>query len=390
MNARSSTPPRLGIFAATSGHSGVDRVLGNLIPEFASQGVLVDVLHVRDHGPFLDVDTTPPGVRMVELGSAHVATSLYPLIRYLRKERPAALLSDKDKVNRVALAARWLARSPTRVVVRMGTTVSKNLERRSALDRWIQYTSLRLFYHFADGIVTPSQGAADDLAQIARLASSRVSVVPSPVVTADLTRLSQIPPQHPWLRDKTSPVILGVGELSARKDFATLLRAFAQLRAQRACRLVIYGEGRQRETLLALAKALGVQSDIDLPGFTSNPYAEMAAADVFALTSICEGSPVVLMEALAVGTPAIATDSPSGPREILDGGRYGPLVAVGDVDALATGLAQLLDQPTSRMQLQQAAQRYTAAASARRYLEVLGLAEHRLVEVSPAHGPHPT
>jgi glycosyltransferase involved in cell wall biosynthesis len=315
----------------------------------------------------------PPNVRVVELGTAHVNTSLLPLIRYLRRERPAALLSDKDKVNRLALLARWLARVDTRVVVRMGTTVSKNLERRTPLDRLVQYASIRFFYRHAHNIIVPSQGAAGDLARIAGLPLTRVQVAPSPAVTPVLEAAARIPPRHPWLRDKTQPVILGVGELSSRKDFATLLRAFALLRGERQCRLVIYGEGTKREMLRRLAAELGVAADVDLPGFTDNPYAEMAAADVVALTSICEGAPVVLMEALGVGTPVVSTDCPSGPREILADGRYGPLAPVGDADAVATGLRQMLDHPTDRALLAEAAARYTLSASADAYLDALDL-----------------
>lgn len=360
----------LAVFAATSGHSGVDRVLRNLIPGFAARGLRVDLLHVRNHGPYLE--PVPSNVRIVELGTSHVNTSLLPLVRYLRQERPAALLSDKDKVNRLALLARWLAGVNTRVVVRMGTTVSKNLERRTRLDRFTQYSSIRLFYRHAHNIIVPSQGAAEDLARIARLSVARVRVVPSPAVTPALEAAAKEPPRHPWLVTKDRPVILGVGELSGRKDFATLLRAFALLRAERPCRLVIYGEGSKRESLRRLAVELGVADVVDLPGFTENPYAEMAAADVFALTSVCEGAPVVLMEALGVGTPVVSTDCPSGPREILAGGRYGPLAPIGDAAAVAAGLRQMLDHPTGRALLAEAASPYTLSASTEAYLAALG------------------
>jgi glycosyltransferase involved in cell wall biosynthesis len=151
-----------------------------------------------------------------------------------------------------------------------------------------------------------------------------------------------------------------------------LLRAFAKLRSARPCRLVIVGRGRQREALLSLAHHLGVAEDVDLLGFLDNPYPYMRKADLFALTSKCEGLPVVLIEALALGTPAVATDCPSGPREILRDGRYGPLVAVGDVEALAEQLMATLDHPLSRETLLQAALPYAATSSAQAYRAVLG------------------
>ncbi|BBA35204.1 glycosyltransferase [Methylocaldum marinum] len=361
----------LALFLATSGHSGVDRIMRNLVPEFAGCGLHIDLLKVDGHGPYWD--PLPHNVRTVDLGVSHVNTALPVLIRYLRRNRPRVLLSDKDKVNRTALTARTLARVDTRVVVRIGTTVSKNLERRGWWARNGQLASIRLFYRHADGILTPSEGAAEDLAKIAGLPMEAVTVVTSPVLTDGFAALADQAVDHPWFAPGEPPVILGVGELCARKDFATLLKAFAELRSVRPCRLIIGGEGRQRDKLLKLAGDLGVSDDVDFPGFLSNPYAYMRRAKVFALTSICEGMPVVLIEAMACGTPVVSTDCPSGPKEVLGGGRYGALVAVGDSSAFAGKLAEMLDRPTSPEALCEATAPYTISNSARQYLRALGL-----------------
>lgn len=363
----------LAVFAATSGHSGVDRVLRNLVPAMARLGVRVDVLGVEGHGPAFDA--LPEGVRRVPLGAAHVNSAIPALIGYLRRERPQALLSDKDRVNRAALLARALARAPTRVGVRLGTTVSVNLASRGWWERRVQTASMRWAYPFADAILVPSTGAADDLAAHAHLPRSRISVVPSPIVTPTMHDRAAEAPAHPWLADGGPPVILGVGELSERKDFATLIRAFARLRADRPCRLVILGEGRRRAELEALADQLGVAADVALPGFVPNPYACMARAAVFALASRWEGMPVVLIEALALGTPSVACDCPSGPREVLRGGAVGGLVPVADDGALAAALAAQLDRPVPREQSQGAVAGYTDEGSARAYLAALGFKE---------------
>lgn len=363
-------PPDLAIFLATSGHSGVDRIMRNLVPAFLAQGLRVDLLKVRGHGP--EWGELSEGARVIDLEARHVNTSLPALVRYLRKNRPTALLSDKNKVNRTALWARKLAGVNTRIAIREGTTVSKNLERRGLWARYSEYASIRLCYRFADAIITPSQGAADDLARIAGLPPGAVTAIPSPVVNEQMLRAAEQPVAHPWFGGKGPPVILGVGELCARKDFTTLIRAFAKLRQQRPCRLVIGGEGRRRNALIKLAQELGVAQDVDLPGFLDNPYAYMRQASVFALTSACEGSPVVLMEALAVGTPVVSTDCPSGPREILDNGRHGALVAVGDVEALAVKLREALDHPLPAESLRHAAEAYTTQRSAKGYLAALG------------------
>lgn len=361
----------LAIFLATSGHSGVDRIMHNLVPEFAARGLTVDLLQVKDHGPHWS--DLPAGVRRVDLGAAHVMTALPALVGYLRRERPTVLLSDKYRVNRAALIARRLAGVDTRVFVRLGTTVSKDLERRRWSSRWSEKLWIRVLYRGAAGMLTPSQGAADDLARLAGVPSSLVKVVRSPVITERIEASAQTEVDHPWLQPGEPPVILAAGELCGRKDFATLMRAFALVVKQRDCRLLIAGEGRHRERLTQLAVKLGIEDRVQLPGFRQDVYALMRKASVFALTSHCEGMPVVLVEALALGVPVLATDCPSGPREILEDGRIGPLPPVGDVEAVARGLLELLERPPSAAFLRQAAAPYTVSNSASEYLNALGL-----------------
>ncbi|MBW1929076.1 MAG: glycosyltransferase [Deltaproteobacteria bacterium] len=364
-------PETLAIFLATSGHSGVDRVMGNLIRELSSRGLAVDLLRIKGHGPYLP--DTLPLVRKIELSTSHVNSALIPLVRYLKQEAPPVILTDKDRVNRIALLARRIANVPTRVAIRVGTTVSQNLARRGWLHRTMQYFSIRHFYPWADTIIVPSRGAAEDLARIARLPVHHIKVLPSPVVGPELDRLSQEVPDHPWFRETSPPIILGVGELCARKDFATLIRAFAKIRSERPCRLVILGEGRKRSELQRLAADLGIGDEVSLPGFVPNPYAFMKRATLFVLSSNCEGAPVVLIESLALGLPAVSTDCPSGPREILQDGRIGPLVPIGDNEALARAINATLDNPPDPALLRFAATPYSVKESADRYLAALGL-----------------
>ena len=200
-----------------------------------------------------------------------------------------------------------------------------------------------------------------------------IHVVPSPVVPGSLFDADLPRPDHPWFADPGRPLILSAGELCGRKGFDTLLRAFTLVRAQRPCRLLILGRGGARQALLALARELGVADDFALPGFVPQPYAWMAHADLFAFTSRWEGLGFVLIEALAVGTPVVATDCPSGPREILAGGRFGPLVPVGDHQAMAQAIAATLDAPLPPATLRQAARPYEIEASTDAYLDAFGL-----------------
>ena len=371
MNNPPSSTAKLAIFLSTSGHSGVDRVMKNLIPEIAQRGVQVDLLKVKNHGPYLE--SVPHDVNVIELGSKHTYTSLFPLVRYLKTNRPDALLSDKDKVNRVALIAAKLAGATTKVSVRNGTTVSIDLKKRGWLDQKLHYFSMHSLYRRAHAILVPSQGSADDLAQVANIPAGRVTAVPSPAATAELFSKAKANVEHSWFQDKQNPVIIGVGELSPRKDFATLVRAFAQVRQQRACRLFILGKGKQQKNLEALIEELNIEQDVTLAGFDDNPYRYMARADLYVHSSRFEGSPVALMEAVALGTPCVSTDCPSGPRETLQNGRYGKLVPVGDANAMAAAIVESLENPMPREEVKKAAAPFTVEASATAYLNALGI-----------------
>lgn len=363
--------PDIAVLLATSGHSGVDRVMTNLLGAWADAGLAVDLLGIHGHGPHLD--PAPAGLRRVPLPARHVNTALPALLRYLRRVRPPLLLTDKDRVNRLALLAATLAGGHTRVAVRLGTTVSVNLAGRGRVERALQRWSMRRLYPRAAAILTPSAGAADDLCAFAGLPRGRVQVVPSPVLGATLAARAAQPARGVHWPDDDVPTVLAIGELCARKDFATLLHAFAVLRATRPCRLVILGEGRQRAQLSALAARLGIAPDLQLAGFVANPYPHLSRAALFVLSSRCEGMPVALIEALACGTAAVSTDCPSGPRELLQDGRIGPLVPVGDAAALAAAMAATLNAPPPAQALRAAAAPYAIDRAAGAYLDALGL-----------------
>ncbi|MFZ1537483.1 MAG: glycosyltransferase [Chromatiaceae bacterium] len=365
----------LAIFFATSGHSGVDRLARNLVPALARRGYRVDVLKVYGHGPaFPEV---PEGVRIIELGTAHAYSSLPAVARYLRHERPASLYCDKDRINHTAILARalaqGLARPSTFLAVGTGTTLSIDCARRG----WFHGVKTRFstgkLYPYADTVIVTSRGVAEDMASFTGLARDRIEVVPCPVVPASVFVDRFSPPQHPWFGDGGPPIIMGLGELCERKDFPTLLRAFALIQPQYPSRLMILGRGKDRDKLLALAGDLGIAAAVDLPGFVEAPLAYLSQASLFAFTSTLEGLGFALIEALAVGVPAVATDCPSGPREILHEGQYGPLVAVGDHQALAAAMLATLRDPPARDFLQQAARPYEIENATSAYARALNL-----------------
>jgi glycosyltransferase involved in cell wall biosynthesis len=358
-----------------SGDGGVERMMVNLLQGMAARGVAIDLLLIKARSPRLA--ELPPGIRVIRLGSTHTFMNLPALIRYLRAARPAALLVAKHRALLAALWARRLSGAPVRIVGRIGTTVSAALEEKGRLRRALWAWSVRRFYPWADAVVAVSQGVAEDIRVMGGAAAAgRVRVIRNPVITPRLAALAQEAPPHPWLAEPAGPpVIVGMGRFTEQKDFATLIRAFARVRAGRDCRLLLLGRGRLLDDYRALAAQLGVVDDVDLPGFAANPYSYLARARLFVLSSAWEGSPNALTEALALGVPVASTDCPSGPRELLDGGRYGPLVAVGDDAALARAMAAVLDDPPPAAELRRAAADYTVEASARAYLEALGFTD---------------
>ncbi|MEI6414741.1 MAG: glycosyltransferase [Pseudomonadota bacterium] len=361
----------LGIYIPTFGDGGVERMLVYTARGLSELGVRVDFLVDDPTAPYLGF--LPPAVRVMSVPEGGRAR-LAHLIDYLRQENPVVLMSAKGPDDRLALAARRRAGVATRLFFRPGTLVAERLRARRSnpLRRWWVAREMRWMYGEVDGVIAVSQGVALDIAGIAAIPAAKIRVVKNPTLLPELPALAAEPLDDPWFQPGAPPVVLGVGGLRRHKDFATLLRAFAGVRHHRPARLVILGEGRQREELKILGGQLGIADDLRLPGFVANPYPYLARSAVFALTSLSEGSPNVLVEALALGTPVVATDCPTGPREITQNGRFGTLVPIGDATALTEALLQTLDHPPDPAGLRQAVEDYTLERSARGYHEALG------------------
>jgi glycosyltransferase involved in cell wall biosynthesis len=332
------------LFVPTLGGAGAERVAINLTRGLVNAGARVDLVAIRATGGAFS-SHVPEGARLFDLQAGGALSSLPSLVRYLRRERPAALIGVQDHTSIVALWARRLARVPTRVIPTVHLTLSMGVRNATNRRSKIMPHFMKAFYPWADMIVAVSQGVADDLVRMTGLPADRVEVIYNPVITPSLLAAANTPPPHPWLEPGQPPVVMGVGRLTAQKDFATLVRAFARVRERRRARLMILGEGDHLQALQALSAELGVADDVALPGFIPDPYTFMARAAVFALSSAWEGLPTVLIEGLALAERVVATDCPSGPREILQQGRFGQLVPVGDPEALGNAILAALDKP---------------------------------------------
>lgn len=337
---------RIAVFLPSLAGGGAEKSMLVLAHALARRGFAVDLVLAQAKGPYLA--EVGDKLRLIDLKASRVLFSLPALIRYLRQERPAALLSSLDYANVVALWARRLAGIPDKVVVNDQNTLSIVSKQSSQLRQRLVPLLVKHFYPWSDRIVGNSRGVAEDLQQITGLPEKQIQIIYNPVVTPDMREKTRVFPDHPWLQNSDVPVLLAIGRLTAQKDFATLLRAVAQVQRMQPCRLIILGEGPDRAELEALVGELRLGSSVSLPGFVKNPYAYLARASLFVLSSRWEGLPTVLIEALACGVPVIATDCPSGPREILADGRYGTLVPMQDATALAEAIRQGLNGHIAR------------------------------------------
>lgn len=335
---------RLALFVPSLVGGGAERMALTLVQGMTERGYSMDLVLAQGEGSL--ITEVPDSVRVVDLKGSRVLTSLPNLVMYLRSEKCEAMLSLMSHANIVALWARKISGASNRVVVTEVNTLSSSVRNSPNVQARLMPYLTRTFYPWADDIIANSKGVGDDLAQVTGIPRKRIKVIYQPVVTSQLQAQLQAPIEHPWFKTGELPVLLGAGRLTAQKDFPLLIRAFAEVRKTRPSRLVILGEGEDRSTLESLVTRLGIERDVDMPGFVKNPCSYIARASVFILTSRWEGLPTVLVAALYCGTPIVSTDCPSGPREILKNGQYGYLVPVGEMTALVQAIESTLDGKT--------------------------------------------
>jgi glycosyltransferase involved in cell wall biosynthesis len=374
-------PRRVCLYLPDLSGGGGEMFAIKLAGELRRRGIEVDFFLARREGPLLA--EVPAGCEVFAAAGLALRKKFGPLVRYLRARRPDALLSNMDPSN-VAGLARVVSRVPVHVVMVLHNTLSEEMKLVAPHRRRL-FRVARHLYRLADAMVAVSEGLARDAAAVIPFVRHKLHVIANPVVSDTLLAAAREPVDHPWLRGGEVPVTLAVGRLHPQKDFPTLLRAFRIVCGRRPARLIILGTGGERERLVEEIGQLGLGDDVALPGFVANPWAWMSKASVLALSSVWEGLPTVLIEALAVGTPVVATDCPHGPREILDGGRYGRLVPVGDADGLAAALLATLDEPRRPDVLVARGRQYSVSRSADAYLELI---DHGLRGGAPAASPY--
>ena len=367
----SATTLKVTTFVKNLLGGGAERVAVNLLQGLPRDIFSQELVMVDAWGPFLE--QVPEDVEQINLGLGNnVHKAVLPLVRYLRQRRPDVLISHLAHANVVAVVAAVLAGTGTKVVLieHNDNSLVDQERTRSLASKALQQVK-SLAYRRADTIVGVSEGVTGYVGRTFGVPKAKLRTVYNPVVSTELLERSREPLEHPWFAPGEPPVLLASGRLREQKDFSTLLKAFAQVRQVRKCRLLILGEGALRGELEAEVTALSLQGDVALPGFVENPYAYMRGAALFVLSSQWEGLPTVLVEAMACGCPVVATDCPSGPAEILEGGRLGPLVEIANPAALAEAIVETLHKPTPRELLEKRAQDFSFDNAIAAYTQLL-------------------
>lgn len=361
---------KISLFIANLGGGGAERVFVNLAKAFSERGYPVDLVVGTLKGAAYLEDVSPQ-VRLVDLKISRTALGGPKLIKYLRRERPAAMLATGDHSNCLAILAQRFAGVDTRVVVRESNMVAFHLPTMNRIKRNAMASFIRYCYPRSDKVIAVSRGVACGLNQSFGVPEEKLCVIYSPIISEGLTKKAKEPVDHDWFKEGQPPVVLTVGRLTAAKSQETLIRAFAYARQKTTIRLLILGEGEKRAELEALISRLGLSADVSMPGFKENPFAFMSRARLFVLSSASEGLPGVLIQALGCGCPVVSTDCPSGPREILQDGRFGRLVPVGDDTAMAETILQSLNEEKKLPCDSSDLEPFTVEYSTREYLKVL-------------------
>lgn len=347
---------------------GVERVMLNLSNGFIENGFSVDFVFISNSkGPL--VKEISKECRIFELNKKGTISALLPFLRYIKKEKPDVILAALTPANLLSIFAKIICFKKIKVFIEIQIAVRTHIST-SFLKSKFRPFIYKIFFRFADKVVAASKGIEEDLKYFG-VKSSKIVVIYNPVSSTYTDKMGNEKNEHPWFSNKEIPVILAVGRLHKQKDFPVLLEAFSKVLVKKEARLIILGEGEERKNLEEIIIKLNIKEKVDLFGFTNNPYSFMKNAPLFVLSSGWEGFGNVVAEALSFGTPVVSTNCPWGPSEILENGKYGRLVPVGDSGALANAIIEsLINKHSPELELE-GAKRFKTEVVLAQYLDLI-------------------
>lgn len=345
---------------------GAERLHVHLAQHWHAQGLKVDFALMSRSGDLLNL--LPESIGIFDLGADRIRNVVLPLAASLRKTRPDIIVAAMWPLTSAAVLAWRLAGKPGRLYLSDHNQLSVSCVQELNISPRFLGAAMRLTYPSASGLIAVSEGVKTDMCRLGGFAESLVKVIYNPTAIGISPHRESTDVREELWGIGFDCHILSVGTLKAQKDQATLIKAFALLPASLNAKLTILGEGQLRSELEALVVQLGLQDRVVMPGFAVDPYPWFRSADLFVLSSRWEGFGNVIVEALECGVPVVSTDCPSGPAEILADGRYGRLVPIQDPTALASGIAQSLEDPVDRDMLMRRAKDFTVDVIADQYL----------------------
>ncbi len=356
---------------------GAEKITINLVNEFAKKGIYLDLIVIEKKGPYHNLLSKE--VKLFDLSqSSFIAKLKFRLLKpivlppslaaYLQTNNILILVSTLNLPSIISLIVKKYFFKKIKVIVCLHNSLAMELSKNRLRDRIIAKI-LKYLLPIADSVVTVSQGLEKEIkSHILPSISHLVRTIYNPIDFLDISRQATESLSHHWVDKQDYRITLIACRLSQQKDLGTLIKAFAKVvSTDSSSRLIILGDGPEKSHLENLARQLEICSFIDFIGFKLNPYPWMAKAHVFVLSSLYEGLPSVLIEAMACGTSVVSTDCPHGPREILQEGRLGKLVPVGDHKQLSCAILDMLDNPTSIDLLIERAKEFSLASSVNAY-----------------------
>ncbi len=361
---------RVAVFIAVFNYSGVPLAQVRLANALADRGFSVDLVILK---AYVELDKSiNQNINVYILDEEHVSSSIIPIIRYIIKQRPAIIFSAEDHLNCVLLLSLLLSLSQSKISCSA---------RVPALDRqaysgglfskgWCLKMIMRVIMKRANSLTCVSMDMVPQYKNI--FPSYRHTYAYNIIVTEKRIQDSFSKVEHPWFSSDDIPVVISVGRLDPEKGFEDLIRAFSLVIKQIDSRLFIIGDGPQKVYLVELASRLGLERYVHFHGSDPNPLKFMRKSNVFALASYSEGMPNVLVESMMCGCTPVSTDCPTGPNELLEDGKYGYLVPVGNPDHLANGIIQALEFPIPKDCLTERVQSFTEESVLERQFSLLG------------------
>lgn len=327
-------------------YGGAARTMMNIVNHLDREKfepILVTLDFTFEYEQFVKDDVT-----FIKLNTKRLRSAIRPLAKLIKQEQPDVLFSTIPNYNTIAILAKLLSRTKTKVVVReaayLGGSIKENIKLRC----------YGMLYKFADKVVALSQGVKENVVKRYRINPKKITVIYNPVDLDYIEKamLQPLSKGNQALFKGHDKIIVSIGRLVKEKDHATLLRAFQRVHTQISSKLVILGEGKLDSFLKSLAKQLQIEEQVYFIGFQENPYAFLKQADVFVLTSTTEGFGHVLVEAMATETPIVSTRCAPGGEEVLQNGKYGKICDVGNDKAISENIINVLNaNERNRMEL---------------------------------------